>query len=152
MRRSDVYPSKYLAASDIPDEGLTLTIHHVEEETMRDGKTVPIAYFEELEKGMVINVTKWKVIEALHGEESDDWTGCRIIVYPSETTYEGEVKPCINVRNKHPKPTVAPAKESKRGKPAKTAEAMKAAGVTATREPGDDDDDIIPSGNDGPAY
>ncbi len=108
MKRGDIFPSKYLAASDVPDEGCVLTINHVEEEKMRDGKPKPVIYFDEAEKGMVCNVTNWKVLEQLYGDESDDWAGERIQLYVGETTFDGDVVACIRVKNRKPK--VTPAK------------------------------------------
>ncbi len=119
MRRSDCFPSKYLTAEDIPNDGMVVTIHHVEEEKMRDGKAKPIIYFEEVEKGMVCNVTNWKTIEGLYGEESDEWNDERIMLYASVTTFDEEEVPCIRIKKKAPKPAVkvaanSPAKGSKK--------------------------------------
>lgn len=133
MKRSDFFPSNYLTAEDLPNEGMVVTIHHLETGKMRDGKVKPIMFFDELEKGLVINVTKFKLLEKLHGDESDDWTDKRITIYPSETTMEGEVVPCINIKNKIPKPAVKVAENGKRTKSATPTAPVKA------REPGDDD-------------
>lgn len=144
MRRADMFPSKYLVANDIPKEGMDVTILHVEEEKMRDGKPKPVIFFDELEKGMVCNVTNWKAIAALHGDESDDWTDQRITLYPSVTTFDEEEVDCIRIKKKIPKPTVAPAKEGKRSKATKVADEG-FQGAAASREPGNDDgDDDVP--------
>lgn len=139
MRRADMFPSKYLVANDIPKEGMDVTILHVEEEKMRDGKPKPVIFFDELEKGMVCNVTNWKAIAALHGDESDDWAGQRITLYPSVTTFDEEEVDCIRIKKKIPKPTVVATKRGKRSTPAETAAALKEA-PAVPREPGDDDD------------
>jgi hypothetical protein len=128
MRRRDAFPSNFLAAEDLPQQGTIVTIDRVENEKMRDGVSKPVAYLNEFRKPLIINTTKWKVIEALSGEDdTDNWGGIRMRIYPSETQYDGETMPCINVDKKKPK-------EPEAKKPTK-------APVTApAREPGDDDD------------
>jgi hypothetical protein len=140
MKRSDVFPSNWLVAADIPTEGMNVTIHHVEEEKMRDGKAKPVIYFEEHEKGMVCNVTNWGTIENLYGDESDDWEHQRITLYPSVTTFDGDEVACIRVRKKAPKPSVAPAKNGKRDA-AKSAEPARVKNVPMTQGEVDDMDD-----------
>ncbi len=115
MRREDMFPSNWLIAKDIPDEGMVVTIHHVETAKMRDGKEKPVIFFEECEKGLVCNVTNWKTLEKLIGEEdSDDWTDERITLYATETTMDGEMKDCIRVKNRKPKPSVKLANGAKK--------------------------------------
>lgn len=106
MNRSQLFPSKYLAASDVTHggkDGVVVTILDVQEEKMRDGKPKPIIKFKEFEKWMVCNVTNWRAIEKMLGEESDDWTNEQIILYASETTFDEDVVDCIRVKNKRPK-------------------------------------------------
>ena len=114
MNIGNAFPSKYVKASEIPEEGLTLTIDRVEIEDV-DGKGghKPVLYFRKAKKGLVLNVTNSKKIQQLCGTpETDDWGGKAITLYQSETEYAGDTVPCIRVRAAkngstpavHPKP------------------------------------------------
>ena len=77
------FPSKYLKASDLPDHDLVLTIADVVEETMwNEGrKSVKwVVYFERATKGLVANITNIRMIRRLHGPETDEWRGKRILL------------------------------------------------------------------------
>lgn len=146
MNRSQMFPSKFLAASDIADsgkEGITVTILDVQEEKMRDGKPKPVIKFKEFEKWFVCNVTNWRAIEKMLGEESDDWIDEQIIVYASETTFDEEVVDCIRVKNKKPKQSKPGKKNSEELQKAMKLDPKQA----PSREPGEDDgveDEDIP--------
>ena len=132
MRRKDAFPSKYLKAEDIEDQGdLALTIKNVDWETIKNMQTNkdeqrPVMTFKEEINGerakpLILNVTNWNAIEKVCGsEESDDWTGKRITLYTTEVEAFGETKLAIRVRSKSP------------------ARKPQTANRPAQREPGDD--------------
>ncbi len=57
---------------------LTLTIKDVVKEAMDDGKVKPVLYFEEDERGLVLNVTNRNELIDRHGRNSDDWIGKKV--------------------------------------------------------------------------
>lgn len=101
MRSADVYPSKYLKAEEI-DSDLMVTIKRIvlEELESKDGRKQekPIAYFNELEKGLVLNKTNWSLIAKQHGDESDDWTGKQITLFVMDVEAFGEMVEAIRVK------------------------------------------------------
>ena len=100
MNINTAFPSKYVKAAEVPEEGLTLTIDRVEMEDV-DGKGShkPVVYFRKAKKGLVLNVTNSKKIQQLAGSpDTDDWSGKTITLYQSETEYAGDTVPCIRVR------------------------------------------------------
>ena len=104
---SELYPSNYLKADDLPDEGLSMTIKTVEVEKMGDDQK-PVIYFKEKneteEKGLVLNKTNADAIAQLTGsDDTDDWEGQRITIYPTETAFQGKTVPCIRVKLRAPK-------------------------------------------------
>ncbi len=103
---NDLFPSKYLKASDIPEEeDLAVTITHLtREELGRDEKkeSKPIVYFQEVEKGLVLNTTNGKTIANLYGPKVEDWYGKRIALFVDEVEAFGERVPAIRVRLKVP--------------------------------------------------
>jgi hypothetical protein len=94
------FPSKYVKAAEIPEEGLTATIDRVEMEDV-DGKggMKPVLYFRKAKKGLVLNVTNSKKIQQLVGSaDTDNWAGQAITLYQSETEYAGDTVACVRVR------------------------------------------------------
>lgn len=95
------FPSNYLKASDFEKPKL-LTIKKFVEEDI-GGEPKPIVYFEEDQKGLVLNKVNGDSIEKISGSwETENWKGHRIVLFQSETDYQGKRVPCIRVRA--PKP------------------------------------------------
>jgi hypothetical protein len=78
MNLDDAFPSKYLKASDLPEEGsLTLTIDKVEiQEIGMEKQRKPVISFEESDKGFVCNKTNANAIaKVTESRNTDDWHG-----------------------------------------------------------------------------
>jgi hypothetical protein len=72
----------------------------------------PVLHFQGADKGLVLNKTNANTIAAIFGEETDNWFGHPLEVYPSETDYQGKRVACIRVRAVQaaaPAPAPAPA-------------------------------------------
>src|SRR5262245_44523841 len=95
-----------LKAADLPDEGQVFTISDVEVKHFDDGVKF-IVRFDETDRVLVANLTNSRTIAGLYGDETDDWHGQRITLYPTETTFNGRQTPCIRVRSRPPKPKAA---------------------------------------------
>jgi len=95
-----VFPSNYLKASDLGDKSPLVTVDRVEIEPIgRDKEMKPVIYFQGKEKGLVLNKTNAKKIAELVGsKDTDDWTGCQIRIYATETEFGGETVECIRVK------------------------------------------------------
>lgn len=114
MNINNAFPSKYLKSGDIPDDAdLILTIKEVVQENVGQGEEAenkPIVYFQEQEKGLVLNKTNATAISNLYGPETDGWTGKRIALFATEVDFAGKQTLALRVRLKAPK-AVAPALE-----------------------------------------
>jgi hypothetical protein len=137
MKISDVFPSKYLTAADLNNKPYTLTIRTVtlEEMITHENKKVskPVCWFIGAQKGFVMNVTNAHIIVGLYGDNTDDWTGCRITIYPTQVRAFGSLQDCIRVREEipaQPKPAAA------------AAQVEEASGL-------DDDEDVLDEDGDG---
>jgi hypothetical protein len=97
---NQAFPSKYVKAAEIPEEGLAVTIDRVEvEDVDGQGKMKPVLYFRKAKKGLVLNVTNSKKIQQITGSaDTDDWAGKSITLYQSETEFQGDTVACIRVR------------------------------------------------------
>ncbi len=111
MRKSDVFESKYLKSSDIP-EGTFVRVAIREVAIMnlaQEGKPVenrPVVYFVGKDKGMVLNAGNWDILEAAYGD-SDDWGNKPALLYITPT-HTPAGAPCMGLRISIPKAKPAP--------------------------------------------
>lgn len=98
MRMSTAFPSKYLRAADLQGRDVTVTIERVEMADIGDGDEKPVIYFRGKEKGLVLNKTNAGSISDALGDETEDWTGAAIIIFPTKTDYQGKRVDAIRVR------------------------------------------------------
>lgn len=100
----DLYPSAYLKADDIDEQGgevraIISKIKMEELQSSEGGKEdKPILYFLRTEKGLVLNKTNAMTIGAAYGPDTDGWTGKEILLVTEMVTAFGETKPAIRVR------------------------------------------------------
>lgn len=111
MNINDVYPSKYVAAADLKDGNARVIIARVEVEKIGDD-TKPVLYFKGKQKGLVLNKTNSKTIASIFGDETDDWTGGELILFPIMTDYQGKPVEAIRVRAPQPKDNPKPVQQS----------------------------------------
>ena len=98
---NDLYPSKYLKASDLQGREFHLVINNIQVETLGTGDRAqqkPVIYFQGAQKGMALNRSNADEIANVYGLDTDAWIGKRITLYPSTTRFANQVVPCIKVR------------------------------------------------------
>lgn len=112
MRKDSVYPSKYLKATDLRDKDVTVTIEGAEYITLQ-GKPALLVTFKGKEKGLIVKPSVWdQIAQATGCEDSDDWGGQTITLFPTETDFAGQTYEVIRVRVKKrsaPPPRPRPA-------------------------------------------
>ena len=101
MNIDTAFPSNYLKAADV-DEDTTLTIRDVKIEKLGDDER-PIAYFDEIDKGLVLNKTNANTIKGMYTSDTDNWTGKKITLFATEVDYAGKQTMAIRVRMRAPK-------------------------------------------------
>lgn len=113
MKLRDLYPSRFLKADDIEEEGgeVRALIKCVKIEELQDperGKEdKPILYFLRIEKGLVMNKTNAETIGDAFGDETDAWVGKEVLLVTERVTAFGKTAPAIRIRIPR-KPTSAP--------------------------------------------
>ena len=107
MKVSEVFPSKYIAAADLNNQNVRVTIARVEIEKIGDD-TKPVIYFKGKQKGLVCNKTNSKAIAMIYGDETDDWAGGELILFPIMTDYQGKPVEAVRVRAPQPKDNPKP--------------------------------------------
>ena len=100
MNINNAFPSDYLKSGDLEGD-LTLTIRAVETKSIGQGEQAelkPIVYFEEQEKGFVLNKTNALTISGMYGPETDNWTGKPITLFPTQVDFQGKSTLALRVR------------------------------------------------------
>jgi len=120
LKKSEAFPKKYLTVADLNGRHISVVIADLMQEEVSE-KEKPVLYFQGGTKPLVLNQTNWSMIEEIMGsEDTDDWVGRKIGLYPAKTDFQGKRVPCIRIE------AAAPAKNP----------------VRPAREPGEDDVDI----------
>ena len=112
-----MFPSKYLSASDLDGEPMRVTISGLEPAQMRDGTTKYVLSFDGQKKGLILNVTNGKTLAKGFGKDSGLWLGKEVELYAIDTEYSGE--PCKGLRLR--KPDMIPAMDPNDDIPASVA-------------------------------
>jgi hypothetical protein len=98
MNINESFPSKYLKASDIPEEGQTVIIVRVDmEEVGKDKEVRPVLFFEGEEKGIILNKTNATNISKLYGYETDDWSGKKVQLGTAWVDFQGQSVEAIRI-------------------------------------------------------
>jgi hypothetical protein len=104
MKRDEIFPSKYLKASDL-NKPIVVTIDSALMEVLKnpEGKeqSKVVLYFRGAKKALPLNVTNWDAVAAICGEDTDDWPSGRIELYADKTRMGGKTVDCIRVRAPH---------------------------------------------------
>jgi len=98
---NDVFTGgKWLKASDLNGRKFKLTIKDVEildfEKDGKKQKKIGVT-FDGREKGMVVNKTNAAIIAAMHGNNTDDWMGKTINIYPGKVKFGSDMVDAIMV-------------------------------------------------------
>lgn len=107
MRVSEAFPSNYLRAVDLQDRTVRVTIDKI---TMEDigGESKLILYFEGKEKGIVLNKTNANAISFAYGDDTDNWQGGELDIYPTMVDFQGKQVAAIRVKVPPRRPQQAP--------------------------------------------
>ena len=126
--RNELFPSKYLKAGDLQAAQVAVTIASLEiEEVGMDKEEKPVLHFNSTKKAMVLNLTNYNSIAEMFGEETDQWTGKQIVLFPTVTQFGNKMVDAIRI-----KPVEI------------TTVATPAPAITAEPEPAHELDDAIP--------
>lgn len=112
VKTSQMVQSKFLKKDDFPQPEV-LSIRGVSLEEVGRNEERWVLYFNERTKGIVLNVTKIKQLEAAYGDDTDHWVGKKVKVEHDPTVMMGtQVVGGIKFtlpRNAQPAPKPAPA-------------------------------------------
>jgi hypothetical protein len=102
MRKDEVFPSKYLKASDLNGKPRVFTIEEAPLLTLKNTKgeeqQKTVLFFTGEKKTLPLNMTNWDAVASIGGGDTDDWPGHKIELYPTKTSMAGRPVDCIRVR------------------------------------------------------
>lgn len=104
MKLDDLYPSKWLKASDLQGRQVVCTIQRVTVEDLGDGSK-PVVYFTGKEKGLVLNRTNADTIAAALGDDTDRWPGGKVTLFSAKVSFKGTMTDAIRL-TAEPRPVV----------------------------------------------
>ena len=120
MKRDEVFPSKYLKAADLNGKALCATIERAPLEPLKnpEGKEQlkTVLYFVKATKTFPLNRVNWDSVADICGDDTEDWPGKKIELYPAMTEMAGKRVACIRVRAPEQRelPTANPKKAAKK--------------------------------------
>lgn len=97
MNINGAFPSSYLKAADLQGRRVIVAIDKVVMEDI-GGEHKPVVKFQGKDRGIVLNKTNAAMIAEIAGsDETDDWKGVKVTLYPTKTDFQGKRVDCIRV-------------------------------------------------------
>ncbi len=115
MKLDQMFPRRYATGEDLQGKAVTLTITKITRERMHPQANAPevekwVLYFKEAHKGVVLNRTMaYQISDFLCSEETDDWLGKRITLYPQPMTVAGKKVVALRARAAQSSPAAGEA-------------------------------------------
>jgi hypothetical protein len=111
VKKSDIFPTRFIKATDIGDSEINAVILGTKIEELGDERERKlIVYFNGLpadlaEKGLVVNATNFdRLAHCCKNEDTDMWPGNTVTLYTELVSFKGKTGPAVRVK--------APAKPS----------------------------------------
>jgi hypothetical protein len=97
MTWNDLSNAKYINSGDVTGgKRIPVTIKRIVVEAMNDGAKKPVVYFEEMDKGCVLNATRRKFLASLCGSPNvNDAIGLKLVLCEGTTQFQGEDRATI---------------------------------------------------------
>ena len=110
MNVAEMHPSKFLTAADLKGQSHKVTIDRLEHcEVGQEKQLKWVLFFVSKDKGLVMNVTNTNFVAVAHGQETDDWHGKEIILYPTKVAFGNKAVDAIRVKVEAETPPIAAA-------------------------------------------
>ena len=100
-KRHEVFPSRFLKVADLAGKPLEVEIERAPQEELGSGaekEVKTVLYFLGGTKPLPLNMTNWDAVAAIAGDDTLDWPGHRLELYPTTTTLRGKTVDCIRIR------------------------------------------------------
>jgi hypothetical protein len=101
MNREELFPSRYLRATDLAAPRVVTIAGVSQEDFQNDGetRTKPVIQFRERVKPMVVNMTNFDTIADVAGtDETDQWRGVQVELFADKVRFRGKSVDSVRVR------------------------------------------------------
>ena len=104
MKLEEMFPSKYIKGQDLQGRPVNVTITRIQPEKMRPNPQSPelqkfVLHTAEGKKGVVLSKTlASQIAEILESDESDDWIGKKVTLFPVPIVVAGVQRVAIRAR------------------------------------------------------
>lgn len=115
MKKRELFPSKYMAAEDLQGKPWSFKISRIRLEEMHNKETNAktkkgVVYFAGPKKGLILSSTIFdQIVEATGQDDTDNWPGHLVTIYPTTTYAFGNNYHVVRVRPAESKPSEVPA-------------------------------------------
>ena len=97
MKTNSIFPNRFLCASDLQGRRTAVIIEEVVMEDIGNDKRA-VLHLKNKTKKLVLNKTNTRTIEEIAGtDETDNWHGVQIVLYPTKVDYQGRRVDAIRV-------------------------------------------------------
>ena len=97
MDINEQFPSNFLKAEDLKGHSVPVVMQAIEIQDVGDDNK-PVLYFRGKEKGLVLNKTNSQTIQDIYGPETNNWMGHPIVIFGTQTDFQGKQVACIRVQ------------------------------------------------------
>lgn len=112
MNINDAFPGQFIKAADLKGQRVKVQIAKTSWEDI-GGDNKLVLHFTGKDRGLVLNKTNAQHIAELTGsQDTDDWPGHSIVLYPTKTEFQGKRVDCIRIEK-----AATPAKAPKAAPP-----------------------------------
>ena len=104
VKLDKMFPSRYIKGQDLQGRAMNVTITRIQPEKMRPNPQGPeldkfVLYVEEGKKGIVLSKTlASQIAQILGSDESDDWIGKKVTLFPAPMNIAGVHRVAIRAR------------------------------------------------------
>ena len=95
---NEFFPGRYFKAETLAGKARVLTIGAVERDKLSDGSVKPAVKFEDEPMKLILNRTNANAIATLYGDNTDNWIGKLIELYPTRTQLGSSMVDAVRVR------------------------------------------------------
>lgn len=104
MKLNDMFPPKYVTGADLGGRSFVVTIARIQRESMRPNAQSPevekyVLYTVEGKRGIVLGKPlALQIAQALGSDDTDDWCGKKVVIYPQPVTVAGVLRLAVRAR------------------------------------------------------
>jgi hypothetical protein len=95
---NEFFPGRYFKAETLAGKARVLRIGAVERDKLSDGSVKPVVKFEDEPMKLVLNRTNANAIATVYGNNTDNWMGKLIELYPTRTPFGSNMVDAVRVR------------------------------------------------------